>query len=90
MPGDAMLLLQFVQQFAGFADSQVFGHVAVKPLVYQFLWIQLATSGQTIDCLDLIEFDTATTLWLVGGRSGNALFVAVLGTSGWPPSCCRS
>jgi hypothetical protein len=34
------ILLQLIQQFAGFADGQIFGDISVKPLVNQFLCVQ--------------------------------------------------
>lgn len=61
MPGNAMLLLQFIQQFAGLPDGQAFGHVAVKAIVNQLLRIQPTTSGHTINRL-LVRRDAATTL----------------------------
>ena len=58
------ILLQLIQQLAGFADSQVFGDIAVKPLVNEFLRIYPVATRQAVDRLELVGRDRATTLQL--------------------------
>ena len=58
------ILLQLIQQLAGFAHGQIFGDIPVKPFVNQFQWVQSIATRQAVDRLELVGGDRATTLRL--------------------------
>ena len=58
-PGNAPILFQLIQQLAGLADGQIFGHIAVKPLVHQLLRVQSIATRQAVDRLELVGRDRA-------------------------------
>ena len=60
--GKWQILLELVQQFAGLADGQVFGRIAVKAIVDQLLPVQPTASGQTVNCIGLVGCDAAAKL----------------------------
>ena len=62
--GNTAILFQLIQQLAGFADGQIFGHIAVKPLVHELLRVQTVATRQAVDRLELVGRHRAATLRL--------------------------
>ena len=58
------ILLQLIQQLAGFANGQILRHISVKPLVHQLLRVQTVATRQPVDRLELVGRDRAATLRL--------------------------
>ena len=62
--GNTAILFQLIQQLAGFADGQILRHIAVKPVVHQFLRVDPVATRQAVDRLELVGRHRAATLRL--------------------------